>query len=101
MIFSCLPSVAACLGLTAAFLAVPQARGTCLRLWATLKTWNSFPLELRNVDRLLFFTVEKHEIIAALAGVGIHLTVKLPLCFTVRYVPFLCAAVLCILQLTV
>lgn len=48
-----------------------------------------------------FFTVEKHEIIATLARVIIHLTVKLPLCFTVCYMPFLCASVLCILQLTV
>lgn len=48
-----------------------------------------------------FLTVEKHEIIATLARVIIHLTVKLPLCFTVCYMPFLCASVLCILQLTV
>lgn len=80
---------------------VPQARGTCLGLWAMLKMWNSFPLELWNVDGLLFFTVEKHEIIATLARAIIHLTVKLPLCFTVCYMPFLCASVLCILQLTV
>lgn len=53
------------------------------------------------MDRFLFFTVEKHEIIATLAGVIIHLTVKLPLCFTVCYMPFLCASVLYILELTI
>lgn len=56
---------------------------------------------MKCVRTPFFFPVEKHEIIARLARVIIHLTVKLPLCFTVCYMPFLCASALCILQLTV
>lgn len=41
-------------------------------------------------DSSFFFSVEKHEIIATLTRVIIDLTVKLPLCFTVCYMPFLC-----------
>ena len=57
------------------------------------------------MNGFLHFTMEKHEIIAGLATAIIHLaafillTVKLPLCFTICYIPFLC--VLCILQLTI
>lgn len=88
---------------TGAFLAswVPQVKATCLWLWGVLKMWNSFPLELQNVDGLLFFTVEKCAIVATLAGVVLHWTVTLPWCSTVCSMPFLRASALWILQLTV
>lgn len=81
---------------------VPRARGDLLMTLGNPENVELVPSGVMKCGRTpLFFTVEKHEIIATLARVIIHLTVKLPLCFTVCYMPFLCASVLCILQLTV
>lgn len=50
------------------------------------------------MNGFLHFTMEKHEITTGLATAIIHLagfillTVKLPLCFTLYYIPFLCVS---------